>query len=124
VGDTINRALGQILAGEVVASFPIPPFSSSAVDGYAMRVQDVAGATATHPVTLRLAAAVQAGDSTPARLKPLQAIRIYTGAPAPPGIDAVVMQERVQRIGGFVIFVSAVCKGDNIRRRGREYLPA
>jgi len=78
----INRALGQILAGDIVAPFPIPPFSSSAVDGYAVRVRDVAGATAGHPVTLRLAAEVQAGDFAPARLKPLQAFRIFTGAPA------------------------------------------
>ncbi len=117
----IHRALGQVLAGDVVAPFPIPPFSSSAADGYAVRLRDVAGATAKHPVTLRLAAEVQAGDPAPARLKPVQAIRIYTGAPVPPGVDAIVMQERVQRSGGFVTFVSAVRKGDNIRRRGAEF---
>ena len=117
----IDRALGQVLAGDVVAAFPIPPFSSSAVDGYAVRARDVAGATAGHPVTLRLAAAVQAGDSAPARLKPLQAFRIYTGAPVPPGVDAVVMQERVQSTGGLVTLVSPARKGDNIRRRGEEF---
>ena len=117
----IDRALGHILAGDIVAGFPIPPFSSSAVDGYAVRARDVAGATAGHPVTLRLAAAVQAGDSAPARLKPLQAFRIYTGAPVPPGGNAVVMQERVQRTGGFVTLVSPVPEGDNIRRRGGEF---
>jgi len=117
----INRALGQILAGDIVAPFPIPPFSSSAVDGYAVRVRDVAGATAGHPVTLRLAAEVQAGDFAPARLKPLQAFRIFTGAPVPPGVDAIVMQEQVQSTSGFVTLVSPARRGDNIRLRGEEF---
>jgi molybdopterin molybdotransferase len=118
---SINRALGRILAGDVVAPFPIPPFSSSAADGYAVRARDVARATEAHPVTLRLDAAVHAGDSAPARLKPLQAFRIFTGAPVSPGVDAVVMQERVQSAGGFVTLVSPVREGENIRRRGAEF---
>jgi molybdopterin molybdotransferase len=117
----INRALGRVLAGDVVAPFPIPPFSSSAVDGYAVRARDVAGATAARPVTLRLEAAVHAGDSAPARLKPLHVVRIYTGAPVPPGVDAVVKQEHVKRAGRFVKFFTTVCQGDNIRRRGEEF---
>ena len=117
----INGALGQVLAGDIVATFPIPPFSSSAVDGYAVRAQDVAGATSAHPVTLGLQGEVQAGDSAPVRLKPLYAFRIFTGAPLPPGADAVVNQEHVQRAGGFVTFVSPARKGDNIRRRGAEF---
>ena len=117
----ITRAPGRVLAGDVVAAFPVPPFNSSAADGYGVRARDLAGASEAHPVTLRLDAAVQAGDPAPARLKPLRAIRIFTGAPLPPGVDAIVMQERVQTAAGSVTFFSPVHAGDSVRRRGAEF---
>ncbi len=86
---------GRVLAEDVVAPFPVPHFPKSAMDGYAVRAEDVAAASPEHPVRLRVIGEVLAGDS----LQALQtgqngtAVRIMTGAAVPEGYDAVVRQE-------------------------------
>ena len=82
----ILEALGRVLAEEVVSDIDIPPFDNSAMDGYAVRAADVAGA----PVRLTVKGSVAAGYVAAARLEPGTAIRIMTGAPMPEGADAVV----------------------------------
>ncbi|MBN1136222.1 MAG: molybdopterin molybdotransferase MoeA [Anaerolineae bacterium] len=82
----ILEALSRVLAEEIVSDIDIPPFDNSAMDGYAVRVADVAGA----PVHLTVRGSVAAGYVTAARLEPGTAIRIMTGAPMPDGADAVV----------------------------------
>ncbi len=89
-------ALGLVLAEPVVAAEAVPPFANSAVDGYAVRAADVAAPPVELPVVSTLAAGAAAG-------RPLadgEAIRIMTGAPLPPGADAVVMVEDTERVEG------------------------
>jgi molybdopterin molybdotransferase len=82
----ILEALGRVLAEEIVSDINIPPFDNSAMDGYAVRAADVAGA----PARLAVVGSVAAGYVAGARLEPGTAIRIMTGAPLPDGADAVV----------------------------------
>jgi molybdenum cofactor synthesis domain-containing protein len=89
-------ALGCVVAEAVVAAEAVPPFANSAVDGYAVRVADVA----TVPVELPVGATVAAGDAGDRPLAPGLAIRVMTGAPLPPGTEAVVMVEDTDRLGG------------------------
>ncbi|KON75531.1 hypothetical protein M768_06245 [Cellulosimicrobium cellulans F16] len=86
-------ALGRVLAGDLVAPVAVPLFRNSQMDGYAVRAEDVAGASADAPVRLAVAAEIPAAPGVPPRLAPGTAARIMTGAPVPEGADAVVPVE-------------------------------
>jgi molybdenum cofactor synthesis domain-containing protein len=115
-------AVGCVLAGPVAAPEAVPPWANSAMDGYAVRAADVAGATADRPAVLDVVATVAAGAATDVEVGPGQAIRIMTGAPVPPGADAVVMVERTR--GGpsatRVEVLEAVETGRNVREAGSD----
>jgi molybdenum cofactor synthesis domain-containing protein len=85
-----------VLAEPVVAGEDVPPFANSAVDGYAVRAEDVANA----PVELEVIDEVAAGAASSKVVGPGQAIRIMTGAPMPAGADASVMVEDTERVAG------------------------
>ena len=91
-------AAGCVLAEQVVARDPVPPFANSAMDGYAVRAVDVAGASDVSPVRLRVLATAAAGAPVDVTVGAGDAVRIMTGAPMPPGADAVVMVERSARV--------------------------
>ena len=86
----LDGALGLVLAEAVVASEAVPPFANSAMDGFALRAADTAGA----PVRLAVVGTLAAGAAPGRAVGPGEAIRIMTGAPMPTGADAVVMVER------------------------------
>ncbi|MCA9933585.1 MAG: molybdopterin molybdotransferase MoeA [Ardenticatenaceae bacterium] len=87
--DSLNR----ILAQPVVARDSLPPFANSSMDGYALRAADLSGATADTPATLRVLADIAAGSDVDVTVTEGTAVRIMTGAPIPPGADAVVPVE-------------------------------
>jgi molybdopterin molybdotransferase len=103
---------GQILAEPVVADRNFPPFPRATRDGYAVRAADLAKL----PAGLEVIAEIKAGATGDASLKvePGRAAAIMTGAPAPPGCDAVVMVEYTSRDGNQVTITKAVAAGDNI----------
>jgi molybdopterin molybdotransferase len=126
---TTRRVLGKllhsVLAQSVTAPFDLPRFDNSAVDGFGVRWADIETASQENPISLRLVGTIQAGDSGKINLKPGEAVRILTGAPVPPSVDAVVMQEFCQEIqaGGTaqIQVATDVERGENIRRRGEEF---
>ncbi|MEO7015739.1 MAG: gephyrin-like molybdotransferase Glp, partial [Leifsonia sp.] len=89
----LEDALGRVLSAEVRALHPVPLFDNSAMDGYAVRAEDVAGSDPAHPVRLRVVANILAGSSAAAVVGRGEAVRIMTGAPIPPGADCVVPVE-------------------------------
>jgi len=103
---------GQVLAEPVLADRNFPPFPRATRDGYAVRAADLAKV----PVTLAVIAEIKAGATTDAALKVEfgQAVAIMTGAPAPPGSDAVVMVEYTSRDGNQVTITRGLAAGDNI----------
>ncbi len=126
----LAEAAGCVLAAPAPAAVAVPPFANSAMDGYAVRSADVAGA----PVTLCVVGLVLAGSAAGAPVLPGQAVRIMTGAPVPEGADAVCMVERTsggtETGQGTVVVEQAVSRGENVRpagadvRRGDEVLGA
>ena len=88
----IEAARDRFVGGEICARLDVPPFDNSAMDGWAVRAEDVAAA----PVTLPIVGESRAG-SVPGTHRPGSAMRIFTGAPLPEGADAVVMQENATR---------------------------
>ena len=119
-------ALGRVLAADVVSDIDVAPFDNSAMDGYAVRVDDVSGATEERPAVLEVIEHIPAGVQPSKTVMPGQASKIMTGAPVPAGADAVVMVERTQALaeggapGGTVAIQSSARIGENIRRRGEE----
>jgi molybdopterin molybdotransferase len=113
---SIADAVGAVLAEPVVAAEDVPPFANSAVDGYAVRADDLAAA----PTRLRVVAEVAAGWSTDRVVGEGEAIRIMTGAPMPAGADASVMVEDTERDGEHVLIRTSTTKGQSIREVGED----
>lgn len=90
---TPEGALGRVLAAPVVSTTALPPWDNASMDGYAIRTADVAAATDGHPVRLTVVGEVRAGAAPAVRVLGGTAVRIATGAPLPPGADAVVPVE-------------------------------
>jgi molybdopterin molybdotransferase len=120
---TLLDAHGCVLAEDVAATYPLPPFDNSAMDGYAVRAADVAGATESSPVTLPVVGDVAAGSSTPYSVQPGLCVRIMTGAPMPPGADAVVPQEWTDEGLAQVTIRGAAEPGRHVRRAGEDVAP-
>lgn len=90
---SLADALGLVLAEDVEAPEAVPPFASSAMDGFAVRAADVVGATEASPARLRVTGTLAAGSAPDGPVGPGEAIRIMTGAPLPPGADTVAIVE-------------------------------
>lgn len=118
----LAQAVGRVLAQQVVARAMTPPFSNSAMDGYAI---DSAALQGEGPWELTVVGRITAGDASKAGGQDLagQAVRIFTGAPIPVGADAVVMQEAVQRSGDVITLSQAPAPGSNIRQAGEDMAP-
>jgi molybdopterin molybdotransferase len=93
-------ALDRILAEPIIAYRNLPPWACSSMDGYAVRSDDTAAASAERPVDLEVAGRIPAGSLASRALGPGEAFRIFTGAPLPEGADAVIPQEEVEALGG------------------------
>ena len=115
---------GRVLAEDVRSSRPVPPWNNSAMDGYALRAEDVAGASRETPRTLKVVEEIQAGVVASRTLGPGEAIKIMTGAPIPDGADAVVLVEETERISEDEVEIFlAVPEGEAIRLAGEDVKP-
>jgi molybdopterin molybdotransferase len=107
---------GRVLAQDLVSPLQVPPNDNSAMDGYAVRAAEVTAAGVTLPVSQRVPA-----GSAPAPLVAGSVARIFTGAPVPPGADAIVMQEDTEPAGEGVVRIKSVpAAGQWIRRSGED----
>ncbi len=113
-------AHGCTLGEDVVATNPLPGFDNSAMDGYAVRVSDVAAATPETPVTLPVVGDIAAGSNTGISIQPGFCARIMTGAAIPPGADAVVQLEWTDGGKTSVVITQAPAPGQHIRRAGED----
>jgi molybdopterin molybdotransferase len=114
----LSDGLGRVLAEDVMARRTQPPFAVSAMDGYAVRADDVAQA----PVELRIVAEVPAGAGFGGRVGPGETARIFTGAPMPAGTDAVVIQEDTERHGAVVRVLESARRGRHVRPEGLDFV--
>jgi molybdenum cofactor synthesis domain-containing protein len=115
----LDEALDCVTSVPLYADEPVPPFANTAMDGYAVRAADTAGA----PVTLKVVATLPAGaDPTGVRVEPGTAVRIMTGAPLPEGADAVVMVEHTVAApdGSTVRIERAARPGEHVRAAGED----
>lgn len=119
----LDDAIGLVLAGGIVADAPMPPFAASSKDGFAVRAEDGVAPR-------RLVGSVVAGQVTSTVVGLGMAMGITTGAPLPPGADAVVMVEDTELVGGpdsvtdrpnTLLVHRAASRGENVRRAGEDY---
>ncbi|MHB8519161.1 MAG: molybdopterin molybdotransferase MoeA [Limisphaerales bacterium] len=119
----LNRAAGRFLAERILSPIALPAFDNSAMDGYAVRACDVAGATRSHPVALRQVGQAAAGENFPGEVSVGTCGRLFTGSAMPPGADAVVMQEDTRldpaRPEAVLVF-GGVKPAENVRSRGED----
>ncbi len=113
-------AHGCMLAEAVVSEVDLPPFDNSSMDGYAVRVADVANASEASPAKLPVVGDIAAGSQAAYTVQPGLTVRIMTGAPVPTGADAVVPLEWTDGGLAGVAITKAATAGANIRRRGED----
>ena len=113
----LRTAHGRVLARDVVAGTDVPPFDNSAVDGFAVRSQDLDPAADTK---LKVVDRITAGHLPESPLQPGQAARIFTGAPMPAGADTVFMQEDCRLEGDLVLLPPGLKPGSNRRLAGED----
>jgi molybdenum cofactor synthesis domain-containing protein len=116
----LDTARGRVLAEELIASADVPPFSRAAMDGYAVRAADTAGATSARPAILTCIEKVFTGQMPSHTVQAGQCTEIATGAPMPPGSDAVVMVEQTDADDTQVRIFAAADMGQNIGRQGAD----
>ncbi|GDZ96293.1 molybdopterin biosynthesis protein [Planktothrix agardhii CCAP 1459/11A] len=118
----ITQVSGRILAKSVVSSLDFPHWDNSAMDGYAVRYQDVADASIDHPKLLEIIEEIPAGSTPKSTIKMGQAARIFTGSCIPNGADTIVIQEDTKREGNQVKILSSPTKLQAfIRHQGSYY---
>jgi molybdopterin molybdotransferase len=119
----VADCLRLVLAEDVTAPVALPPFDNSAMDGYAVRSADIAGASEASPVTLPVPEDIPAGRTDVPTLEPGTAHRIMTGAPLPPGADTIVQVELTDGGMPVVEIRAAVEPGTHVRHTGEDVAP-
>ena len=114
---SVADAAGRVLAQPLQAHLTQPPADLSAMDGYAVRAEDVPAA----PTTLKLVGQAPAGGSYDHALKPGETVRIFTGGPLPMGADAIVIQEDTKADGDRITILEAPRLGRHIRKAGLDF---
>jgi molybdopterin molybdotransferase len=112
----LDQTLGRVLAEDLTARITQPPFDASAMDGYAVRADDIVAL----PAQLKIVGTSAAGAGFNGHVRQGEAVRIFTGAPVPKGADTIVIQEHAEALSGKVTIKEAV-PGRHIRPRGQDF---
>jgi molybdenum cofactor synthesis domain-containing protein len=120
----LTAALNRVLAADLLAPNAMPPYDQSLMDGYAVRSRDTRTATSAQPVRLPLGPTVTAGETLQQPVPPRQALRIMTGAPMPPGVDAVIRREDAVIEDHALILGEPLQRGQFVQRQGAEVRPS
>jgi molybdopterin molybdotransferase len=119
---SLERAVGRVLAEEIVTRLPVPAFANSAMDGFALRAADTLRASIEEPARLSIAGTVVAGDLPPSSAAgEIAAWEIMTGAPVPEGCDAVVKVEETRVEKGLLLVTRPLSVGENVRPAGEDF---
>ena len=120
---SLREACHRVLSENISSPVDLPPFDNSAMDGYAVRLADVASAKPASPVNLRVVGRVVAGEDFSGELTGGDCVRVFTGSPLPAGTEAVVMQEDTRTEAtrpGEVLILDSARPGENLRRSGQD----
>ena len=118
---TLENTQGRTIAKPIVGKLDFPHWDNSAMDGYAVRYEDVKTCGEKNPVHLDVVTEIAAGDRPTVNIKPGQAARIFTGAMMPQGTDTIVIQENTQREADRVTILAAPEPEEFVRHKGTFY---
>jgi molybdopterin molybdotransferase len=116
----LAECAGRVAAAPVTSEVDVPPFPRATMDGYALRAADTFGSSPYNPAVLAITGESMPGRAGPAPVAPGTACRIMTGAPLPPGADAVLRAEDAAEAGGSLQVTAAVAAGRNVGRVGED----
>jgi molybdopterin molybdotransferase len=116
----VEKSMGYVSAGDIFADGSLPHFPSSAVDGFAVITSGVTPAHRNGPVRLNIVGRLAAGHTIEYALNEGETIQVMTGAPVPPGADAVIMKEKVSSIDDYISVNAPVAPKENIRSPGED----
>lgn len=116
----LAEALGLVAAEAILALEPVPPFTNSAMDGFALRAGDAASATPEQPARLPVLGEIPAGHPSSVALEPGAALRIMTGAAMPEGADSIVPVEEALTTPGWIALPAPVRRGSHVRLAGED----
>ena len=116
----LDEAAGRVLAESVVSGYDVPSFSRAMMDGYALQAADTLGASPYNRLPLAVIGEVLPGRSFEGRVGAGQAVRIMTGAPLPPGADAVLPAEKVEIDREQLYAQAEVSPGKHVGRPGED----
>ena len=119
----IHDATGRVSAEDVVSRISVPPFSRSAMDGYAVRAKDTYGSSKLNPISLKRIEVIYAGSVPKRTVGKGECGEIATGAMLPKGTDAIVMVEDTETSGKAVLVYSPVHPGQNVSKKGEDITP-
>ncbi len=114
------NSLNRVCAEDVKASITVPPWDNSAMDGFAVKTEDVESASETSGVKLKVKTDIPAGSFYEGKIEKGECARIMTGAPIPEGAEAVVMREFAHDSGDEVVLERSAERGENIRKKGED----
>ncbi|MGC9179141.1 MAG: molybdopterin biosynthesis protein [Vulcanisaeta sp.] len=118
----IEESYGRVLARDVYSRIDVPPFDRATMDGFAVRAEDTFGADELNPVRLRVIGNVETGVEELPQINHGEAVEIATGAPMPPGANAVVMVEYTRRDGNELMIYRSVTPGENVMSAGSDVM--
>jgi molybdopterin molybdotransferase len=116
----VREANKRFAAEDIFSPLDLPSFDNSAMDGYAVRSEDLRTTSVEKPVTLRIRSRLAAGELSSIKIGAGECARIFTGSALPPGVDAVVMQEDTREAADTVLIFEAVRPWENVRLRGED----
>jgi molybdopterin molybdotransferase len=116
----LEKAAGRILAADLVSPLDVPGFDRAAMDGYALRGADTAGASEYNPLEFPVAGQAMPGQPFTGAIPERAAIRIMTGAPMPQGVDAVVPAEYASEADGRIAITRSVAPGQHVGHVGED----
>jgi molybdopterin molybdotransferase len=116
----LEEACGRTLAGELIAPLDVPGFDRAAMDGFALRGAETAGASEYNSLEFRVLGQAMPGQPFVGNLPPLGAVRIMTGAPVPDGVDSVVPAEYATETAGQIAVTRPVAPGQHVGHRGED----
>jgi molybdopterin molybdotransferase len=116
----LDEAVDRVLAAAVIAPLDVPAFDRAAMDGYALRGAETAGASEYNPLALPVLGQALPGQPFRGQVQPTAAVRIMTGAPMPEGLDAVLPAEYAAEVAGQIEISAPVAPGQHVGRRGED----
>ena len=116
----IDRVIGRINYEDIRSPIDVPPFDRAAMDGYAIKAEEIIGASINNPITLKIIDEIKPGETPKKEVKKGTAIEISTGAPIPPGANAVIPYENVKRTNRQIEVYSTIPPGKNVSRKGED----